>query len=146
MVVLIISLVAGISFPSVNSGLDSIRMRSAADSVASFLVIAANQVERREEPVELQFSRRDNTLSARGLRGKFERELALPDGVMLRTVLPELPGEQSAVRSFLIFPGAVVPEISLILENRRGQRRLVRLDPLTGMAKVEDPPPAGSAR
>lgn len=139
MVVLIISLVAGLSFPSVTTGLDSIRMRSAADSVAAFLTAAANQVERREEPLELVFSRNENLLAARGLRGRYHREFALPDGVLLRGVLPATDADFSGVRTILIFPGASVPQIGVVLENRRGQRRVVQLDPITGMAKVEEP-------
>lgn len=139
MVVLIISLVAGLSFPSVTSGLDSIRMRSAADSVAAFLTLSANQVERREEPLELVFSRGDNLLAARGLRGKFHRELALPEGVMLRGVLPMAQDDLAGTRTILIFPGASVPQIGVVLENSRGQRRVVTLDPISGVARVEEP-------
>ena len=140
LVVLLISLIAGLSFPSVTTGLDSIRMRSAADSAAAFLSAAATQVERREEPLELVFSKTQNSLEAHGLLGKYNRAIILPDGIRLAGVLPEPPGEPQATRSIVVFPGATVPQITLVLENSRGARRTVQLDPVTGVARVNAPP------
>ena len=46
-VVAIIGVLAGISYPSVAAGIDSVRMRSATDSVASILNGAVDRAERR---------------------------------------------------------------------------------------------------
>lgn len=143
MVVLIVSLIAGISFPAVSSGLDSIRMRSAADSIAAFLSQAVMQVERREEPVELLFSRHENLIALRGLRPGLAREMTLPEGVSLLNVLPDPEGANADVRSILVFPGATFPRVAVLIGNRRGQKRLVRIDPVTGAALVEEPRAAG---
>jgi len=37
-VVALVAMIAGLSFPSVTSGLDTLRLRSASDSIVSFLV------------------------------------------------------------------------------------------------------------
>ena len=62
-VVSIIGLMAAVSFPSVTSGLDSIRLQSAADSVASFVNAAANRAERRQEVTELVIDPKANRLA-----------------------------------------------------------------------------------
>ena len=47
--------------PSVARGLDSVRMASASDSMASFLNAAVNHAERRQQPVEVMISPKDGT-------------------------------------------------------------------------------------
>ena len=47
-VVMIIAVIAGVSFPALTSGLSSVRLSSASGSSASFLAAAMNQVDRRE--------------------------------------------------------------------------------------------------
>lgn len=141
LVVLLISLMAALTFPGVTSGLDSIRMRTAADTVAGLLAQAMVQVERRQEPVELTIAPAEGTFSLRSLRPGFQRDYRLPDGISLREVRPAPPGggEPGAVRSLLVFPGATFPRVSLVLASARGHIREVRVDPVTGAARVLDP-------
>src|SRR6516225_5000182 len=61
-VVTIIAMLAGVSYPSVSSGIDSVRLRSATDSVATFLNAAVVRAERRQEPMELVISPKTNEL------------------------------------------------------------------------------------
>jgi prepilin-type N-terminal cleavage/methylation domain-containing protein len=138
-VVVIVSLLAGITYPSVTSGLDSFRLRSSADSVAAFLNLAVARCEKRQEPVEVTFSKPENVLSLRGLRPGFEKEVVLSEGVHLQSVLPEPVGEPQPVRSLLILPGASFPQIAVVLRNMRGQERMVKLDPVSGVASVAAP-------
>ena len=51
-VVAIIGLIVGISFPAVSAGMDSVRLASATDSLASFINAAVNRAERRQQPLE----------------------------------------------------------------------------------------------
>lgn len=139
LVVLIVSLIVGVSFPSVASGMDSIRMRSAADAVASFMSAAATAVERREEPLEIVFSLTAGSIEVNGLMGKYQRAMVLPEGVRIVSVQPEPQGEQSPTRTIVVFPGATMPQITLVLENQKGARRTVELDPVTGTARVAAP-------
>jgi len=138
-VVAIIGLLAGLTFPSVTSGLDSLRLRSAADSVASFLSQAIVRVERSQEPVEITFFRGEGRLELRTFDPKFARSLKLEEGVTILHIHPEIPGDPETARSVVLPPGTTLPRLGVELINRRGQRRLVRIDPLTAMPVVEIP-------
>jgi hypothetical protein len=59
----------------------------------------------------------------------FTRELQLPDGVTIESVLPE--------GRILFIPGATVPGVTIQLGNRRNAHRRVRLDPMTGFPRVD---------
>jgi prepilin-type N-terminal cleavage/methylation domain-containing protein len=145
LVVLLVSLMAALTFPGVSSGLDSIRMRTAADAVAGLLAQAMVQVERRQEPVEFTVVSDEGLIEVRSLRPGFHREYKLPDGITIDRVLPEPPGEPPAVRSILVFPGATFPRVTLVLVSTRGHVREIRVDPVTGVARVEQPEQAEPA-
>lgn len=136
-VVALIGLLVGITFPSVTAGIDSLRISSASDSIVSFLNGALNRAERRQEVVEVEISLRENTLSLRSTRAGFTRTLELPEGVTIRAVLPPIPAEPEASRYFLLYPGGAVPRFGVELVNRLGARRIVRVDPILGVPRVE---------
>ena len=52
-VVALIGTLAGISYPAVSAGMDSVRIASSSDDVATFLNSAVNRAERRQQPVEV---------------------------------------------------------------------------------------------
>jgi prepilin-type N-terminal cleavage/methylation domain-containing protein len=138
-VVAIIGLIVGVSFPSVSAGIDSVRMVSAGDSVAAFLNAAVNRSQRREEPVELVIDLRTSHLAAYSNDASFARELTLPEGITIEAVLSGQPGDPSdePQRRIVLMPGAAVPGIGIQLLGKRGARRIVRLDPMTGYPRVE---------
>lgn len=136
-VVAIAGLLIGIMFPSVAAGLESLRLRSASDSLVSLLNGALNRAERREEAVEVVISPKENTVRLYSAKPGFERTFRLPEGVTIEAVLPELPDAQEGPRSFLLMPGGVPPRIGVQLRNRRGARRIVRVDPITGVPQIE---------
>ena len=137
-VVALVGLLVGITFPSISAGLDSLRLTSAADSLAGFFNAALVRAERRQQPLEVTISKTDRVLSMRSTEPGFLRRLEMPEGVLIRAVLPELPVD-APVRSFLLYPGGTVPRVGVEIENQRGARRLVRLDPITGVPQVERP-------
>jgi type II secretory pathway pseudopilin PulG len=136
-VVAIVGLMVGVTFPSVSSGMDSVRMASATDSLASFLNAAVNRCARREQPMELIISPRDNLLTLYSNEPGFTRELRLPPGVAIEAVLPRNPDDPYGARRLILMPGATVPGIGIQIANQRGTRRIVRLDPMTGYPRVE---------
>jgi prepilin-type N-terminal cleavage/methylation domain-containing protein len=138
-VVAIIGLIVGISFPSVSAGIDSVRMVSAADSVAAFLNAAVNRSQRREEPVAVVIDLRTAHLSAYSNDASFSRELTLPEGIGIEAVLTGQQGETTdePQRRIILMPGGAVPGIGIQLLGKRGARRIVRLDPMTGYPRVE---------
>jgi len=143
-VVAIIGLMVGISFPSVTAGLESVRMVSAADSVAAFLNAAVNRAQRREEAVELVIDLKTARLAAFSNDPSFHRELTLPDGIGIEAVLSGDAAERNeeAERRIVLLPGGVVPGIGIQLLSKRGARRIIRLDPMTGYPRVESVKPS----
>ena len=136
-VMAIIGLITAISAPSITAGLDSIRMATASDSIAAFLNSAVNHCERRQQPVEVIISQKESRLTAFSNEPGFTRELTLPDGILIEAVLPQIPDDVSGTRQLILMPGATVPGIGIQFANRRGARRIVRLDPMTGFPHVE---------
>lgn len=142
-VVMLISLMIGISYPAITSGIDSLRLRAATNGVVSFLDYGLSRAERRQQMVEITISKTDNSIEMRSSEPGFYRKLQMPDGVSIVRVLPQLP-EQSAddvnlKRDFLLYPGGTVPPFGLQLINRRNVQRVVRVDPITGVPHVEAP-------
>jgi prepilin-type N-terminal cleavage/methylation domain-containing protein len=137
-VVAIIALIVGVSFPAATAGLENVRMVSAGDSVATFLNGAVNRAERHQQPVELVVSPKDGRLNLYSNEPGFTRELTMPDGVSIEAVLPAEAGVDPAQpRRILFLPGATVPGIAIQLTNRRNAHRRVRLDPMTGFPRIE---------
>jgi len=52
-VVALVSLLAGVSFPAIGAGLESLRLVSAANQVAAFFNTALNRAERRQQVVQV---------------------------------------------------------------------------------------------
>lgn len=134
-VVAIIGLIAAISFPALSSGIESLRLISASDSIVSFLNAGLNRAQRRQEAVEVAISAKDNTLSLTS--ASLARKLEMPSGVTIQQVLPKLPVESDAPRLFLLLPGGAIPRIGIEIVNRRGVQRIVRVNPLTGIPEIE---------
>jgi type II secretory pathway pseudopilin PulG len=135
-VLAIIGLMAGISFPAVSAGIDSVRLRSATDSLSGFLNGAVTRAERRQQPVEVLISTKDNVLRLYSTEPGYTRELKMPDGVTIEAVLPPEPAENGP-RRLILMPGGTVPGIGIEVANSHGSRRIVRLDPVTGFPRVE---------
>jgi len=135
-VVPIIGLMVGLSFPAISAGLDSVRMVSATDSVAAFINGAVTRAERRQVAVELVIAPGESLLKLYSGEPGYQRELRLPEGVFVEAVLPA-PEDSEPVRHILFQPGGAVPGIGVQLANKRGAHRLVKLDPMTGFPRVE---------
>lgn len=138
-VVSLISLMIGISFPAITSGVDSLRLKAATNSVVSFFNIGLSRAERRQQVVEITISKAENAISMRSTDPGFTRKLELPEGVLITHVLPDLSQNPDTPRSFLLYPGGTVPPFGVALVNRRNVERIVRVDAITGVPMVELP-------
>lgn len=138
-VVALIAMIAAVSFPAISSGLDTLRLRSASDSIVSFLNIALDHADRRQQAVEIIVSPRENTLLSRTADLGFSRNLEMPALVHIVSVLPALPNttDMEAPRHFLLYPGGSVPGIGIEISTLQGRRRLVSVDPVTGSPRSE---------
>ena len=128
-VMLIISIIAGVSFPALTSGLASVRLTSASGSAASFLTAAMNRVERRELAAAIVIAPKENQVEVYTAASgdKPEKTLRMPQGVSI---------EGDEPRRFLLQPGGTFPRITLVLRNEKGSRRSVRIDPATGVPDI----------
>jgi prepilin-type N-terminal cleavage/methylation domain-containing protein len=129
-VVMIIAVIAGVSFPALTSGLSSVRLSSASGSAASFLTSAMNRVERREMAAAIVISPKENQLAMYTAASgeKAEKTLQMPQGVSIE-------GEEQ--RRYLLQPGGTFPRITLMLRNDKGARRSVKIDPATGVPDIQ---------
>lgn len=134
----LIALMVGVTFPAINSGIDSLRLRSATDGIVSHLTSALNRTERRQMATEVAILRQENLLRFASADNGYRKELAMPDGVTITAVRPEIPGvDPAAPRVFLLHPGGVIPRIEVEVTNRRGARRRISVDPITGTAQID---------
>jgi prepilin-type N-terminal cleavage/methylation domain-containing protein len=138
LVIMLIGLIAAISFPAITSGIDSIRLSTATDSVVAFINRGVNRAERRQYAVEVAILKADNALELHSVDRSLNARLNLPEGVRIEKILPENPAlEDEKQRSYLLYPGGTVPRFGLELINRKGARRIVRVDPVTGVPLIE---------
>jgi len=137
-VVAIVGLVTAVMAPSMMAGLDGVRMASASDNVASFLNSAVNRVERRQQVMEVIVSINDNKLVMLTNEPGFTRELKMPEGIVIEAVLPPQESGNGEFRRLILMPGGAVPGIGIQLVNRHNNRRIVRLDPMTGFPRIEN--------
>ena len=108
--------------------------------MASFLNAAVNRVERRQEVVELMISVKENSMVLHSTEPGFERKIELPDGITIAAVLPALPEfDSGAPRQFILIPGGTAPRVGIEIRNRKGTRKIVRVDPMTGVPRIEIP-------
>lgn len=135
----IIALLAGLTYPSVNAGLDTLRLRSASDQVVSFFSTAIDRADRRQQVIEVQILTAENALLARTADQSFVRRLQVPDPARIVSVVPPLAGSvaPNQARRFLLYPGGAIPSIGVEIATPSGRRRVIHLDPLTGSALAE---------
>jgi prepilin-type N-terminal cleavage/methylation domain-containing protein len=126
-VVAIVGAMVTIALPAFSSGLDNLRLSQAADSVAALMNGGLNRAERRQQAIELSISPRENLMMLRSADNTFVRRLELPDGVRV----------EGDARRILLLPGATAPRIGVQLANQRGARRIVSVDPITGVPKID---------
>lgn len=135
-VMTLIALLAGLSYPSAAAGVEGLRLRSASDSVAAFLDTAIDRASRRQQVIELWISPQDNVLIARSPDLAFSRRLELSDTFRITTVLPAAELDPRAPRRFLLYPGGTAPRIGVEISNRAGRKRMVGVDPFTALPRA----------
>jgi general secretion pathway protein H len=138
-VVVIIALMAGLSFPSFSGGMDGLRLRTAAATVASALNVGLRTAERRQLPVELLISTSRNEIVLRVPDRPNPQIFSLVSGVRISRILPALYVEEAQRDRYLvIYPNGAPPQMLIELRTPRGAGKLVRLDPFTNNARVSD--------
>jgi prepilin-type N-terminal cleavage/methylation domain-containing protein len=135
-VMALIALVAGMSYPSISAGLDSLRLRSTSDAIIGFLNTALARADTRQQVVEILISPQDGTITATTGDHGFYKRLEVVNPLRILSVQPELAADaedQNQTRRFLVYPGGAVPKIGIEIGNSKGRKRLVSIDPVTGV-------------
>src|SRR5262249_18727585 len=138
-VVTVVGLIVAIVAPSMAAGLDSVRMASATDTVATFLNGAVNRAERRQQAVAGLISVKGNRMLMVTNEPGFTRELNMPQGIAIEATMPREENGPADPTRLLFQPGAAIPAVGVQLINSHGNRRIVRLDPTTGFPRIETP-------
>jgi hypothetical protein len=120
----IISLLVGISLPSIGQGLSSIRLKGASGDVSAFLIGALNRAERHEQVMEIIVYPKEGKLELDSTEPGYTRTLTMPAGVSITGDSP---------MRILLMPGSAPPRVHIDLFNDRGAHRIVKLDPVTGV-------------
>jgi prepilin-type N-terminal cleavage/methylation domain-containing protein len=128
-VVMIIGIIASVSFPALTAGLAGVRLSSASGSAASFLTAAMNRVERHEMAAAIVIAPKENRMAVyTAASGDTPANtLPMPQGISI---------EGDEPRRFLLQPGGTFPRITLVLRNEKGARRSIRIDPITGVPEI----------
>jgi prepilin-type N-terminal cleavage/methylation domain-containing protein len=136
-VVTLLAVAAGLTYPSVTGGLEGLRLRSAASSIAGFLNTALTRAEKKQQVIELWISPGENAMTARSPDQTFVRRLEIPLPAQIVSIRPEAPVRADEPRRFLLYPGGTVPHIVIELAISGGRRRSVTVDPVTSAARIE---------
>jgi prepilin-type N-terminal cleavage/methylation domain-containing protein len=146
-VMTLIALVVGVSYPSAAAGIESLRLRSVTDTVTSFLNTAVDRATRREQVIEIWIAPKENVLIARSPDLAFSRRLEIPESFRITSVLPRAQVNPDEPRRFLLYPGGTAPRIGVEISNGAGRKRWVSMDPFTGLPSPlnESPVAARSA-
>lgn len=136
----IIALLAAVTFPTASGGLDSLRLRTSAERVASLLNSALDRADRTQQVIEIRISMEDNAISARSSDMSLNRTLVVPAPVRIVSAGAELPNaaledrseNTAGQRRYLLYPGGSPPRISIELQTAEGRKRRVWVDPVTG--------------
>jgi prepilin-type N-terminal cleavage/methylation domain-containing protein len=135
-VVGIVAILMGVSYPSIAASVDSVRLATAADSTAAFLNSALNRAEARHQVLELTIAKKENHLLLRSADPSFRKSLELPTGVKILEILPVGFASQEEGRVFYLIPGGAAPRMGVALVNARGARRTVWIDPITSAPEI----------
>lgn len=136
MVVMLISVMAAVSYPAISAGVDTLRLNQATDQIAALLNTAVTRAERRQMAVEVAVLPAEHAVLLLPADPAAARRFELPTGIEILAVLPATPEGPRAGRRFLLLPGGAVPRVGVVLANGRGVRRVVSVDPISGVAQI----------
>ncbi len=137
-VLAIVGLLITITAPAVSAGIEALRLSQAATEVVSFFNDGLNRAERRQEVVAITITKPARSLRMNSTSTGFEKTLVLPQGIGIVRILPEVDAPAEQPRQFMIYPGGSVPRAGVELSNARNTRRVVWIDPITGVPRIEE--------
>ena len=101
-----------------------------------FLNAALARADNRQQVVEILISPQEGTLTAISGDQGYKRRLEIASPIKILSVRPLAAADiedLNQTRRFLVYPGGTVPKIVIEIGNARGRKRLVSIDPVTGV-------------
>jgi prepilin-type N-terminal cleavage/methylation domain-containing protein len=146
-VVALIALLIGITFPALATSIESLRLRSSSDDVAAALNAALTRARRQQDAVDVTVSPSRHAVIVQAIHSDIAKTVDLAQGVEIAHVLPAPLGPpddnaNAQDRHFFIYPDGSVPNIAIDLVNKKGFHRLVSVDPITGIAREAEGAPS----
>jgi len=139
-VVAIVALFVGIGTPAISSGIQTLRLNGAANSIVGVVNTGLTRAERRQQAVEVLISTKENAIWLRTPDAPQFRRFDMPDGVRIVHILPaEEDANPDVPREFFLYPGGSTPALGVDIVNRKGAERIVRVDPITGVPQITNP-------
>lgn len=123
--VVIIAVMVGVSYPTLTSGLDGIRLRTSISQAGTFFSRARLQATRTQNPVQFVIDPKKKQLMASAIEGGWHGKLQFEDGVYV-----VFPADYARL---ILYPGQPSPEFRLKLQNRAGTRIGLKINVLTGV-------------
>jgi type II secretion system protein H len=135
-VMMLIGLLASVATPSVTAGMETVKLRSAAERLAATLRLARVRAVRTRHYFQVTVDPRTRRVELRDLEGEYVRDWETPVAVNAECGMrnAECPN------SFVFPPDGSVPGARLVLENARNRRLAVDLDAFTGLPAVKELP------
>jgi hypothetical protein len=103
-----------------------------------FLNTALSRADTRQQVVEILISPADGTLTAVSADQGFHKVLEIASTIKILSVEPAVAagGDENQTRRFLVYPGGSVPKIGIEIGDSGGRKRLVSVDPITGVPQA----------
>ena len=133
-VVTLVGLLAAVVTPAVGSGIETVKLRSSAERVASTLRLARERAVRTRHYQQVTLDPLARRFELRDLEGDYARQWDSPVAVSAECGVrnAECP------KAFVFPPDGSVPGARLILENARKRKLSVELDPFTSMPAIKE--------
>jgi len=136
-VVLIIVLVLGLSYPSMSRGTSMLHMQTAGRDVLSALRFAREKAISEQTEVRLIVNRREQKLILVNVLDKPLREYALPSDVKIRRLVKAKIEIQGDVMTVRFLPNGNLESVGIQLRSDGGTMLQIVSDPISGGAHIE---------
>jgi prepilin-type N-terminal cleavage/methylation domain-containing protein len=124
-VMAIVGLMLGVTYPNVTAGLDGIRLKTCVSRAGAFWAAARQRADRFQEVVQVTVDPAAGELRALAADSTWSDSYKLDPSI-------RVAGLKEPV-SYLLYPGTPSPQFELFLETESGGRSGVRVNVLTGV-------------
>ena len=136
-VITLVGLMAAVVAPSVGAGVETLRLRSSAERLAATLKLARERAVRTRHYHEVAVDPELRRVEMKDLEGDYARDWEIPE--TLKVIADCGLRIADCQTTFLFSPDGSVPPAKVLLENSRGRRIEVVMDPFTAFATTKEP-------